>query len=151
MSIDRSKIIKITHVINPHLFWFKYVDTPDTGAKQIELALINYVAESGDRMSAAKSNGRYRNESYVAVFMASMEKYIRAEIDVCDDPLLAEHEIIVWAIDYGIPLKTSLDSIVLLNAELKSLCRTTKSAIIRGGIAEVLPATNRYNVIAIFI
>lgn len=141
MSTDSSKIIKITHVINPHLFWFKYKDTQNADVERIELALKNYVAESGDKMSAANyTDEKYKSEKYVAVYMKSMEKWIRAKIDVHDDPS------IVWAIDYGIPIKKSLDLIVLLSEELKQLCRTTEPAVIKGGIAEILPATHRITV-----
>lgn len=141
MSTDSSKMIEITHVINPHLFWFKYQDTQNADIENIELELRNYVGDSGDKMLTARDAGdKYKSEKYVAVYMNSKKKWVRAEIDVAGDPS------IVWAIDYGIPLKKSLDFIVLLSEELKNLCHTTEPAVIKGGIAEILPATHRITV-----
>lgn len=140
MSADSSKIIQITHVINPHLFWFKYKNTENAGVEELELALKNYVAEVGHKMLAIYSDDGYKSETYVVVYMKSKKKWIRAEID---DPSITSDKVIVWATDYGIPLQKSTDSIILLSEELKDLCHTTKSAIIQGGIAEIFPASNR--------
>lgn len=144
MSADSSKLIEITHVINPLLFWFKYTDTQNADVETIEQALKKYVSDSGDRLPTAELAGNsYRDESCVTVYLNSKEKWIRAEID---DVTLDQNEVIVWATDYGIPLKKPLDKIVLLSDELKDLCRTTKSAAIKGGIAGIIPASHRINV-----
>lgn len=143
MSINSSEIIEITHVINPHLFWFKYKDIQNADVEKIELALKNHVAKFGDAMLARNNaDDEYKCADYVAVYMESKDKWIRGEIDA----KITTDEIIVWAIDYGIPLKKSIDWIVLLSEELKNLCRTTEPAIIKGGIAKIWPATHRITV-----
>lgn len=144
MSADSSKLIEITHVINPLLFWFKYTDAQIADVETIERALEKYVSDSGDRLPTAELAGdSYRDETCVTVYLNSKKKWIRAEID---DVTLDKNEVIVWAIDYGIPLKKSLDKIVLLSDELKDLCRTTKPAAIKGGIAGIIPAFHGINV-----
>lgn len=150
MSADSSKFIEITHVINPLLFWFKYKAAESADVEKIEGELERYVAESGDKLpTAEQASESYRDEKYVAVYSKSTERWVRAEIDVAS---ANEHnELIVWAIDYGVPLKKSLDAIVLLSAELKSLCQSTEPAAIKGGIFGLSPASKRVTpVIIIF-
>lgn len=138
--------VKITHFINPQLFWCKNKEEEDAGVEKLELALEKYVAESGDEMSAVKSADRLQRGEYVAVHRKSENKWVRAEIDVYDDPSIQPNEAIVWLTDHGYPMKESLDSIVLLNTKLKQLCRTTQSPIVQGGIAWILPVTKRISV-----
>lgn len=142
MSPDSSKFIEITHVINPLLFWFKYKAAQNADVENFERALEKYVTELGDQLPTVEHTGeRYRDETHVAVYMKSKEKWVRAEID--DTTINEQNELIVWAIDYGIPLKKSLDAIALLSAELKDLCRSTEPAAIKGGIFGLTPASQR--------
>lgn len=150
MSGEHSQNIQITHVVNPHLFWYKLKNNPDHVADAIERELGKYVSENREKMCAAKSNGSYLCEVYVAVFMISQRKWVRAEIHVKDETV-ANNEIIVWAIDYGFPLKTALDSVVLLSNELKKKCYTLQPAVHKGGIIDIYPASIRVNVITRFL
>lgn len=148
MSTDSSPYIEITHVINPHLFWFKYKDKQNAEVERIERALKKYVAELGDELPTAELAGdKYQGEKYVTVYMKSKEKWIRAEVD---DATSNENESIIWAVDYGLPLKKSLEAIVLLSEELKNLCCLTESAVNKGGIAGILPVKRRVTVNIIF-
>lgn len=147
MSVEPQKIfINITHFVNPHLFWFKNKNEQDDGVEELERTLKRYVAESGDRISAAKNWDELKHEQYVAVRW--LKKWVRAEIDVYDEngAAIGSNEAIVWITDYGYPLKISLDSMVLLSAELKQLCRSMRSAVIQAGIASIKPAEKRVNV-----
>ncbi|XP_031636550.1 putative ATP-dependent RNA helicase TDRD12 [Contarinia nasturtii] len=132
--------IEITHIINPHLFWFEYKNIKLTNAGEIEDALKKYAKENGDTKSADKSNGRYRCEPVVAVFSCSMKKWIRANVEATDEPL-KPNEIILWAMDYGYPIKSTLDLVLILDIKLKKICYTTPSNVVKGGIYQIMPAT----------
>lgn len=151
MCLKSGGNIKITHVINPHLFWFQYENEPHSDAQVIESELKKYVDENRDQMCANNSDGKYRRELYVAVYMISLKKWIRATIDVHDgDYDEIDDEIVVWAMDYGIPLKTPLYLVVLLNEDLKNLCKSTKTNVFKGGISDVWPIMLRVNVMHLF-
>lgn len=142
MSPDGSKFIEITRVINPLLFWFKYKATQNADVESIERAIEKYLAEVGDQLPTIEHTGeKYRDEKYFAVYMKSREKWVRAQIDVAS--VNEQNELIVWAMDYGIPLKKSLDAIVLLSSELNNSCQSTEPAAIKGGIVGLTPASTR--------
>lgn len=145
MSSSSSNQIQITHIINAHLFWFKYVDQPDLNAAKIEAELRKYVDEHGEDVYADQSKKDYRDEEIVAVYLRSKKKWIRAEVDVTDEPA-DENVLIVWATDYGIPVKTSLDSVILLSPELKKICEKTPTNIVQGGICNIMPGSSKINV-----
>lgn len=148
MSTKSSKLIEITHVINPFLFWFKYKNTYNGDVEKIERAIEKYVAEFGDNLPTAEhESNRCNDEKYVTVHMNSKGKWIRAEID---DIKTDENAVVVWATDYGIPLKKSLFEVVFLSDELKNLCCSTEPAVIKGGIVGISPASHRINVSIIF-
>lgn len=148
MSTLGSNHIQITHVINAHLFWFENANQSDPNVDVIEKQLQKYVDESGDDIYADRSDDEYKNEDIVAVYLQpkkqTKKKWIRAEVDVIDEPA-GENEVIVWATDYGYPVKTTLDSVVLLSPRLKEIC-SVKPAIFKGGIWNILPASTKINV-----
>lgn len=146
MSTDDSKFIEITRVINPLLFWFKYKATQNADVEKIERALAQYLAEAGDQLPTIEHTGeKYRDEKYFAVYMKSRGNWVRAQIDVAS--VNEQNELIVWAMDYGIPLKKSLDAIVLLSPELNNLCQSTEPAAIKGGIVGLTPAFTRVTLV----
>ena len=148
MSASSSNQIQLTHVINPHLFWFKYLSDSDAVEKvvAIESAIEQYVVENGFDVYADRSNGLYRRETIVGVFLGSKKKWIRAEADVIGEEPAADDEMIVWATDYGIPVKTTLDKVVLLNVGLKKKCHETPSNIVQAGLCNIMPAQPIVNV-----
>lgn len=146
MSSSSLTQIQITHIINAHRFWFKYINKPDPNVETIESALDKYEAENNEEdVYADRSNGKYRRESIVSVYLESKGKWVRAEVDATGEPA-KEDEIILWATDYGIPVKTKLDQVVLLNNELKKTCYQTPSSIVQGGICNIMPASCIINV-----
>lgn len=143
MSSTSFKQIEITHVVNPHLFWFKYMNQPGTELAEFERKLEKYVIENLNKNRASESDGKYRQEAFVAVYLNSMKKWVRAEIDAVDK---STEKISVWAIDYGFPLITTLDLIVLLSVDLKQMCSFIKSDILKGGVADIMSASSRFKV-----
>lgn len=132
-----AKLIKFTHIVNPHLFWFTYKNQPNESAK-IEDAIALYVKQNGDDVKGV-NNRNCHLERVVAVYSLSMKKWIRAEIDVTGETPCTD-DLIVWATDYGIPIKTSLDLVAVLSTELSKLCMETPSAVYKGGIFGIMPA-----------
>lgn len=138
--------IEFTHVVNPHLFWYKHKNYLDAKSANIEDAITNYVKEKGDQIRANNTNGNYRLDRSVAVYLGNLKKWVRAEIDVADDELTGANELIVWATDYGIPVKTTLDLVAVLSPDLKRRCIETSSAVFKGGIYGIMPAEYRMSV-----
>lgn len=141
MSFTGSKTIEFTHVVNPHLFYFKIQNQINNDVLYIERELKKYVVEFRDEKCAINNRGEYIVGDHVGVYVVSQHKWIRAEIDLIDE----DGELIVWATDYGFPLKTPLNLVVLLNDEHEKMCRTTESNIFKGGIFNIFPATSRYD------
>lgn len=144
MSSSSSRPIVITHVINPHLFWYKHCNDSNRFVDEIENDLKKYVSEHGEQMCAARTNANFECGMFVAANMRN--KWIRAEIDVYDDDLIETDEVIVWATDYGIPLRVTISSIVILNKALQEKCQQMPSTILKGGISNIYPGKSRLNV-----
>lgn len=128
------KRINITHVINPHLFWFKNCPDSNPDLERLEKEFKEYV-NSHPNMKATKNRAQLLNETIVLVYMVSERKWIRAEVDMD-----LNEEVIVWSIDYGVPLKISFDLVVFLNGDLKQKCATIQTNVFRAGVANILPA-----------
>lgn len=144
-ATDGPTRIKITHVINPHLFWVKLIDQ-DADLAEIESKLRDYAVKTRTEMGAARSDVNYENGSIVAVNMVSEKKWVRAQIDDVNDPLLND-EVIVFALDYGAPLRVSLDSVVPLDDDLKQKCASVKTTVFQVGIHGIVPSNIALNVI----
>lgn len=140
-----TKKINITHVVNPHRFWFIHEGSSEKNAQDIECALEKYVMENGDRIKISDSE-KCRSESCVGVFLQSKQKWIRAQIDSVDEECLENNEVLVWAIDYGYPIKTTIDLVVILSTGLKNRCITTSTNVIQGGIYGIMPASQKMDV-----
>lgn len=128
------KRINITHVINPHLFWFKNCLDSNPDLERLEKEFKEYV-KAHPNMKATKNRAQLLNETIVLVYMVSERKWIRAEVDID-----LNEEVIVWSIDYGVPLKISFDLVVFLNGDLKQKCATIQTNVFRAGVANILPA-----------
>lgn len=132
------QLIKFTHIVNPHLFWFTHENqTNDDFSVKIENALTSYVKQNGDAIKG-DCNPNCRSQQVVAVYSMSMKKWIRAEIDEVASP--NTHDLIVWATDYGIPISTSLDLVAELSVDLRRLCIETPSSVHKGGLFGYFPA-----------
>lgn len=142
-SGELKRAIEITHVINPHLFWFIYKNKPNPEVAVIEEALHNYARENVDEINAS---GKFANESVVAVHLFSENKWIRATVDIQTEPVTNDSEIVVWAIDYGYPIKTTAESVLGLDNDLKKKCIETPSNVIKGGIYGIVPASMKMSV-----
>lgn len=140
MDDTGSKRVKITHVINPHRFWLKEINDPDPNLVNIEQEFRRYAIENKNRMCATRNGDRAAIESFVTVYMESEKKWVRAEIDVFGDTE-SDGDVIAWATDYGVPLKTPLDLVILLSDDLKQKCANIKTNVFPAGIYGIMPST----------
>lgn len=122
--------IDITHYINPSLFWFK----KNNGGKdfrRLEDKLQSYAIN----YSKLPHDKNYKIGEKVAVYSEVLKKWIRAVVDVQLDD---EKTLILWAIDYGIPIKSEIEYIIpITDSDLASKCLCM---IYKGGVYGVIPA-----------
>lgn len=140
MASNASDLIEITHFVNPHNFWFKYIkESADFHERNIEIKLTQYAAKF-------HQNDRRRKKltvhDHVAVYYFNQKKWIRAAIE----KLLNDSTIIVWAIDYGIPMECSAELVITLPEELEQICSDYKTSIIHGGVYGIMPAVHELDV-----
>lgn len=136
MAEKEFKLIEITHFINPHLFWFKYVDNSSKNhQKNVERELSKFAQKS---YNDVRTPALQMNEK-VAVYLVSKNKWIRAVIDEYDS---SNDFVVLWAIDYGFPFKSSTKFVTALDDEFSSKL----SMIVRGGVYGVIPSKIHLNV-----
>lgn len=100
---DDYKEINITHIINPHMFWFRYAASNDSNDAlyQVESRLLKYVHKTG---AIALFPTGYDAKNGEIVLVQRNNKWIRGMIDYTIDPNSAEQKYknyIVWSIDDG--------------------------------------------------
>lgn len=123
-------LIEITHFVNPHLFWFKY--------KKQDLSFQEKIKSFETRLAnniPVKHPERIKTDDVIALNWISKNKWIRVNVLARENPKL-----IVWAIDYGIPIITTFDLIAKLDSDLERECRATESPVSMGGVYGILPA-----------
>lgn len=130
-------LIEITHFLNPHQFWFKYSDAPKCDAEERVRRIEQELAQS---IPVAMDARNARVGDVVAMHWTERAKWIRVCVDRVDE---TDGRAIVWAIDYGRPMRTPFALISSIEDELKELCGQPSSAIHFGGIYGVQPKATR--------
>ncbi|XP_055601520.1 uncharacterized protein LOC129750576 [Uranotaenia lowii] len=137
-------LIRITHYINPHNFWFKhesdYAYNPEQ--QQFQLELNNFCEQTFGRGNL--TSGIYtprRVGELVAVFYFQLSRWIRAEVDEIQEDLSGQIHCNLWAIDEGVPLKTSCRYVKPLPDKFAQFEGNVK----HGGLEGVLPAESGYD------
>lgn len=140
-SADKD-LIRITHYINPHMFWFKYETSFFGKSKLLELdsKLQQYYCEDNDVLSNRKYEPQI--DEMVGVFNFSWNRWIRAKVDYIIEGISAPPKYILWAIDYGVPLETNLRWIRQLPEEL---AREQNDSVCFGGLSNIVPAENNFD------
>lgn len=115
--------IVISHFINPNCFYFRYVESDE------ELDLLDDVVAQAAK--SAKQDGRYLIGQKVIVEFLPQKKFLRAVIDDI------KTNYILWALDYGFPIKTSVKHLYKMS---KKLDEFDGSYVHFGGISHVIPA-----------
>lgn len=96
-----AKPIKVTHYINPHMFWFRYESSFFFDEPLLDFE--NKVQTYGRKLNPANFQKGYepKRGEVVLVMSPAWNKWIRAEVD---NILTFQHEdkkFILWAMDHG--------------------------------------------------
>uniref|UniRef100_A0A1A9WVB7 RNA helicase n=1 Tax=Glossina brevipalpis TaxID=37001 RepID=A0A1A9WVB7_9MUSC len=128
----QKEAVVITHFINPHLFWYhKVEDFPELDDIQQQIQLID--------KSKRGFNYHPQLKEKVAVNFLAWNKVIRAEV-LCEAQW--QKGFVVWALDYGFPFRTKTEHICRLPREMARHIDYIRC----GGIANILPAENEYDI-----
>ncbi|CAD7088253.1 unnamed protein product [Hermetia illucens] len=141
VDCEDPDLIKITHYINPHMFWYKY---EDSFFRNTELSKWE------GRLSALLSNKpplptscyRAQINEIVAVYNFSFNRWIRAKCDEIVQFTIANTKYVVWAIDYGIPFQTEGRWIKRFP---KDVGEPPEDSVFFGGINNIIPAEKEFN------
>lgn len=136
--MSREKLIEITYFVNPHLFWFKYADeTVNKTVQMIETNLKSYV-----KRKSSSENEIFRVGHMVAVYIVAEQKWIRGKLIQIESN---NEYLIVWATDYGYPIKTTSNLVASINDWQREMLEH-ESPIICGAIYGIRPYYHSMNV-----
>uniref|UniRef100_A0A1Q3EW10 RNA helicase n=1 Tax=Culex tarsalis TaxID=7177 RepID=A0A1Q3EW10_CULTA len=138
-----DEAIRITHYINPHMFWYKpesaYVHNLEE--KRFQLKIDEYCQQHFRRASSDSYYDGFPGE-VVAVLDFDRNKWCRCVVDEIIEDGNREKRYILWAIDDGAPIQSSSRFINPLPDDLTSEA-TIK--VKRGSIKNVLPSECVYD------
>lgn len=133
-----NDLIRITHYINPHNFWFKHDSAYLFNAEEqhFQRDLNEYCESTFIRGKVAETYTPRRQGELVAVFYFQQSRWIRAEVDDVQQELGGQLHCNLWAIDEGIPLTTNCRYIKPLPDRFAGMNTNVK----HGGLEGILPA-----------
>lgn len=138
-KMESELFITITHFINPHLFWYKTIESDNLD----QALVLRNLEQSLDQLYKNKPHCynqlRPQIGDKVAVNFIAWNKFIRAEI--LQKAEFQQEEYIVWVIDYGFPLLTKKEYL----RHLPMNFRNVDSSIQMGGISRVYPAEQEFD------
>ncbi|XP_055644302.1 putative ATP-dependent RNA helicase SoYb [Toxorhynchites rutilus septentrionalis] len=138
-----NDLIRITHYINPHNFWFKHDSAYLYNAEEQKflLELNEYCESTYTRGKIAESYIPHRQGELVAVFYFQQARWIRAEVDEIQQELGGQIHCNLWAIDEGIPVRTNCRYIKPLPERFAGMSTNVR----HGGLEGILPAESAYD------
>ncbi|XP_065076040.1 uncharacterized protein LOC135699675 [Ochlerotatus camptorhynchus] len=142
---DHDKdLIRVTHYINPHNFWFKSESAYLYNAEEqkFQLELIEFCETNFGRGNI--TSGVYKPNQVgelVAVFYFQLGRWTRAVVDDIQEELGGQVICNLWAIDEGVPIKTGVRYIKPLPAKFAKM----PSSVKHGGLEGILPAETSYD------
>lgn len=137
--MEAELLVTITHFINPHLFWFKTVESDRAEHVHVLKSIEDTLDQLFKNKPLCDNQLRPQIGDKVAVNFIAWNKYIRAEI--LQKAEFQQEEYIVWAIDYGFPLLTKKDYLRYLPTNLSN----NLGHIQMGGISGIYPAEQEYD------
>uniref|UniRef100_A0A1Q3EZM8 Tudor domain-containing protein n=1 Tax=Culex tarsalis TaxID=7177 RepID=A0A1Q3EZM8_CULTA len=143
---EQDNLIRITHYINPHNFWFKqesaYLFNGEDQNFQEELnRFCDQTYGRGNIGSGIYTPGKV--DETVAVYYFQLARWIRAQVDAIFPDLSGQVQCNLFAIDEGVPVKSSCRYIKPLPERFGVGCVPT--TVKRGGLVGVLPAECSYD------
>ncbi|XP_055550647.1 uncharacterized protein LOC129733102 [Wyeomyia smithii] len=140
---DRD-LIRITHYINPHNFWYKqetaYLYNAEDQNFQMEVNEFCETTYGRGNISSGLYTPRQKGE-LVAVFYVQLTRWVRAEVDDILEELNGQVHCNLWVIDEGVPIKTTCRYIKPLPERFAAV----RTHVKRGGLERILPAESGYD------
>lgn len=126
-ELEKDEIF-ISHFTTPNSFYYRYVSKND------ELCLLDELVEKDAKTS--KQDKKYKIGQKVIVEFLPHKKFLRGVIDDI------KTDYIVWAIDYGFPISTSVKFLYKMTKHLEEF---DGEYVLFGGISNVIPAKEVYD------
>ncbi|XP_055532468.1 putative ATP-dependent RNA helicase SoYb [Wyeomyia smithii] len=134
--------IRITHYINPHMFWYKPVSAyvHNLEEKRFQLAIDEYCEENFRQANADRDYDAFPGET-VAVLDFDRNKWCRCIVDEVLQSKDNEKRYRLWAIDDGVPIQSSAQYVNILPQKFSDVSSKVK----RGAIKNLLPSECVYD------
>lgn len=132
-------MIEITHIDNPHLFWFKYKNVVNNEFNKFEEILQTYSHERCENPSFMQRRRGIHVNDIVSTFHSG--KWIRCKVNSIDKSIC-----LLWSIDYGFLL--SLPKTFLILVDDNEIETKTFSMLFKAAISSIVPI---HGVIIIYI
>ncbi|XP_050085963.1 uncharacterized protein LOC126571475 [Anopheles aquasalis] len=144
-SLSETNVI-ITHLINPHCFWYRPESTyaKDHDYQQFSEALNEHCERLYGRLFAgqpAHGGTILRTKALAAVYHVAQQRWVRCEVDEVVIGLDGKATYQLWALDEGLPIKSTPEYVRVLPSRFES----APPQAMRGAIANILPASKRRN------
>lgn len=133
-DLDTSEFVEITHFINPHVFWLRKRNIVDHEFAAIESEMQQYALRQHEKLVLTRRRNQIDRGARVAVYFVAWKKWLRCDVDVIDAKC---ERCILWAIDYGFPLQSSIELMVLI--ENHRLAQKCSDRIMKVAISSVVP------------
>lgn len=135
--------IRITHFINPHMFWYKPVSAyvHNLEEKRFQLAIDEYCEQNFRQVDEDRVCESFPGET-VAVLDFDRNKWCRCVVDRVIEDSNGEKRYNLWAIDDGVPIQSSSRYV---NPLPDKFARTSISKVRRGAIKNILPSEQVYD------
>lgn len=130
----RPEFVEITHFINPHVFWLRKCNNVDHEFEGIESELQQYAMCQQKKLVLMRRKRQIDRGSRAAVYFVAWKKWLRCDVDVIDAKC---ERCILWAIDYGFPLQSSIELMVLI--EDHRMAQNCTDRIMKVAISTVVP------------
>uniref|UniRef100_A0A182QB06 RNA helicase n=1 Tax=Anopheles farauti TaxID=69004 RepID=A0A182QB06_9DIPT len=144
---DNSDVIRITHYINPHCFWYKPImaNMPDHEHVKFATAFHEHCESLyGERYEVVRPQHTWEGPqpgTLVALHSNQLQRWIRCEVDELVVDLDSKTWYQLWAIDEGYPIK----SCALYIRPLPQRFSHEPPQAKRGAIINILPGDTRYD------
>lgn len=124
--------IKITHFINPHVFWYTKPKERYADFEEFDEVLQTGMSK---RNKNASSLTRLIKSHMLAAFHNGFNKYIRVRVE----KVISDDECVVWAPDYGRTARRFRKQLHLIP---KEFCQPVFEMVFLGGIHGIQPNDN---------
>lgn len=129
-----KELIHITHFVNPHHFWFKFIDDNQDDLNDLDARIHAHATHLRKRN---QKNMNWNIGDVIAAYHFPWNKWVRCKVENKIEVLEGTPKYYLWAIDYGTPLEVIGMHTTLLPDELANV---NIQAVHEGSIYGIMPA-----------